>query len=85
MGFTDKLLYFDSRGRAEPIRMLYALAGEPLIDERVSMEEWQSTYKTSRVTITMVMVCKGYYRNDCGSQGLLMQWLWFAGLLPQWL
>ena len=41
MSEPDKLLYFDGRARAEPIRMLYALAGEKLTDERLNFRnEW---------------------------------------------
>lgn len=34
------LIYFDIRGRAEPIRILFALAGVKYIDRRLSKEEW---------------------------------------------
>ncbi|CAJ0960591.1 unnamed protein product, partial [Mesorhabditis belari] len=35
-----KLIYFDLRGRAEVSRQLFALAGVPYEDHRVSFEEW---------------------------------------------
>lgn len=34
------LTYFDSRGRAEPIRLVFALAGVPYDDKGVSGDEW---------------------------------------------
>ena len=42
MADTDKLEYFDLYGRAEPIRMLYSVAGKELNDVRVVMEQWPS-------------------------------------------
>nr|XP_022338767.1 glutathione S-transferase-like [Crassostrea virginica] len=32
--------YFDARGRGEPARLLFAVAGIPFQDRRVSQEEW---------------------------------------------
>ena len=42
MASGDKLVYFDVWARGEPTRMLYALAGKPLKDERVTFEQWPS-------------------------------------------
>lgn len=39
--------YFDARGRGEPARLLFAVAGIPFQDRRVSQEEWP-TLKPSR-------------------------------------
>ena len=36
----DKLLYFPARAWAEPIQMLYALAGQQLQDDTVTQAEW---------------------------------------------
>lgn len=36
-----KLTYFDSKGRAEPCRMLFAVAGEAYDDVRLTSEQWQ--------------------------------------------
>lgn len=49
---TDKLSYFDIRGRAEPVRMMYALAGKDLDDDRIKSTEWEGRKK-------------GMYPNSC--------------------
>ena len=42
MASGDKLVYFDARSRGEPTRMLYALAGKSLEEERVTAKQWPS-------------------------------------------
>lgn len=37
-----KLTYFDIRGRAEPIRLLFAVAQVPFEDKRIAGQEWPS-------------------------------------------
>ena len=36
-----KLIYFNSRGRAEPVRMLFAHCGVEYEDKRVTTDEWK--------------------------------------------
>lgn len=36
----DNLLYFGIRARAEATRMMYAIAGKKLTDERLGFDEW---------------------------------------------
>ncbi|CAL8121646.1 unnamed protein product [Orchesella dallaii] len=40
-----KLVYFDIRGLAEPVRWMFCLAGIPFIDERVPLVEWNEAKK----------------------------------------
>jgi len=42
-----KLTYFDARGAAEEIRMLFALAEQEYEDKRVSQEEWKTFKETT--------------------------------------
>lgn len=44
----DKLVYFPVRARAEATRMLYALAGKSLTDEKVTFEQWGGGEKASK-------------------------------------
>ena len=40
MGKQFVLTYFDGRGRAEPIRMLFKYANIEFEDKRIQMEKW---------------------------------------------
>ena len=42
---TYKVFYFNSRGRAEPSRLVLIQTGVKYEDIRFSMEEWRATYK----------------------------------------
>ena len=35
-----KLIYFDGRGRAESIRMVFAASGTPFEDVRIQTQDW---------------------------------------------
>jgi len=41
----DQLIYFGVYGRAEPIRMLYALGGVELDDVRLEFSQWPTAKK----------------------------------------
>jgi glutathione S-transferase len=36
-----KVIYFDTKGRAEPIRLALTVAGQEFEDVRYSKEEWE--------------------------------------------
>ena len=40
------LYYYTGKGRGEPIRMMFALAGVPYVDVRFEHDEWLEKYKT---------------------------------------
>ena len=54
MASEDKLVYFDIKARGEPTRMVYAVAGNPLKDERIPAEQWPSKKE-------------GWFDYSCGS------------------
>lgn len=35
-----KLIYFNTRGRAEPLRLIFSYAGVNFVDERIERENW---------------------------------------------
>ena len=43
-----KLFYFNSRGGAEPIRIIFAQAGVKYEDIRFEREQWAKEYKESK-------------------------------------
>jgi len=42
-----KLTYFDLKGRGEPIRLIFAAAGENYDDDRIKFENWESVKPTT--------------------------------------
>ena len=44
---TYKLVYFEARGRAELLRLIFTESGVDFLDEKVSVEEWPEK-KTSK-------------------------------------
>jgi len=40
-----KLIYFDIRGLAEPIRWMLQIAGQPFEDERIPLDQWPEQKK----------------------------------------
>ena len=55
-----KLIYFNSRGRAETTRMIFAQGGIEYEDVRCTQEEWQK-YKPSKSSKTFeYSTCKLY-------------------------
>jgi len=63
----DKLVYFNLRARAEPIRMLYALAGKPLNDVRVHTPvDWLEIRNGKHDTyLYSLPVLSSFHRNQC--------------------
>jgi glutathione S-transferase len=45
------LYYFDAKGRAEPVRVLFAVAGVPFQDVRIDFKNWASFKKRTHQTL----------------------------------
>lgn len=42
-----KLIYFDIRGLAEPVRWMLKIAGMEFVDKRIPLDAWNNTRKGS--------------------------------------
>ena len=51
MSTTYKLYYFNMRGMAEPIRIIFAQAGVEYRDYRMESEQWAKEYKESKIKL----------------------------------
>ncbi|XP_028517871.1 probable glutathione S-transferase 6 [Exaiptasia diaphana] len=66
------LVYFDIRGRAEPIRILFALAGASYTEERVNPSEWPALKTSGRCPFGQVPVLElGDGKSLCQSAVIL--------------
>ncbi|KXJ05587.1 S-crystallin 4 [Exaiptasia diaphana] len=66
------LVYFDIRGRAEPIRILFALAGASYTEERVHPSEWPALKTSGRCPFGQVPVLElGDGKSLCQSTVIL--------------
>ena len=45
-----RVLYYSGKGRGEPIRMMFALAGVKFEDIRFEQDEWLEKYKKGKLT-----------------------------------
>ena len=52
-----KLMYFDSKGRAEVIRMALTVAGQEFEDKRFAREEWQTVKPSKWVIFSSTYTC----------------------------
>lgn len=50
------LHYFDARGRGEPARLLFAVAGIPFQDRRISQEEWPTIKPSMFIAFVLLRV-----------------------------
>ena len=50
---TYKLYYFNTRGSAEPIRIMFAQAGVKYEDVRFEREQWAQEYKQSKMRLLL--------------------------------
>ena len=53
MSTAYKLYYFNARGAAEPIRIIFAQAGVEYQDFRMESEQWAKEYKESKMTLIL--------------------------------
>lgn len=54
-----KFTYFNSKGRGEMTRLLFAAAGKPFEDERVTQEQWQKLKPNTPQNVLPVLLVDG--------------------------
>ena len=62
MSTAYKLYYFNARGGAEPIRIIFAQAGVEYRDYRMEREQWAKEYKESKITLILF---DGTFKSVC--------------------
>ncbi|KAI3382096.1 hypothetical protein SNEBB_006370 [Seison nebaliae] len=54
-----KLTYFDTRARAEPIRLLFVVAGKKFDDVRITTDQWKSMKKSTPQGMLPILEVQG--------------------------
>jgi len=57
-------VYFDMYGHGEPIRILFAVAKQPYVDKRISMEEWPALKMSGQLPFGSMPVVIGAQKDN---------------------